>query len=804
MPETGSFCDSFSFLSAPHFCVLRVVSQSVRPSFCYPSTVLVAIRTPADNERGPRYMEKVFAAIHQAGAAGEDIHVEYGHRAGEVGLFMRFPQELRRLVLGPLAAKYPGCRFAEVRREGERVPCRTWYAHLRLTPELYPILRHSQFEDLLTRSFEDPIDGILKAVQPEEGIEGCVRIVIRPAGQLRRWFAKRAVKRLDGPFFRRHFELGAFCARRITRPWAPVLAWPLGLLARGGDARWARADVTGGRQHEREDDVQAASDKIGGHLFEAWILMAVQADDAKQARDRLRAIAGAFGSFTRSRLATFRMSHVLCGTPRLVRRRGFLLSAEELATMFHPPTSGVQMERLASTAFRELEPPVSLHASEERKGGTTVGRVLYRDDERLAGIAAEDRLRHLHVLGRTGVGKSTLLLNQIRGDVQAGAGLCVIDPHGDLADAVARSIPRRRTNDAVLFDPADDEFSIGFNPLYCQDPKRRDLVADDVLAAFEKTYDLSHAPRLKDTLRNALYVLVEKGKTLLSLLIMLSDESYRERLTAEIEDDVVRLFWHREFASWNDRYRTEALSAIQNKLRPFLMNRKIRSIVGQQGSALTLRQVMNEGRVLIVPLSKGRLGEVNVRLLGSLLVTGIQQAAMTRADMREQERRDFFVYIDELHNFTTASFARMLAEIRKYRVGLIGSHQFLAQLDEETGAALAGNVGSRIVFQTGAEDAEELAPSLEVSRPGDTTGSHKPAQVHGGRTAFDRRHAQQSLHGANSAAGRTVRGPDGGCAAGLGATVRETCGGGRPTGPSRIRDLRRCGGGQQCPWYMLG
>jgi len=334
----------------------------MRLCFCYPSTVLVAIRTPADNERGPRYMEKVFAAIHQAGATGESIHLEYGHRAGEVGLFMRFPQELRRLVLEPLAAKYPGCRFAEVRRERQRVPCRTWYAHLRLTPELYPILRHSQFEDLLTRSFEDPIDGILKAVQPEEGIEGCVRIAIRRARPLRRWFAKRAVKRLDCPFFRRHFELGAFYARRVMRPWAPLLAWPLGLLARGGDARWGRTDVSGGRQHEREDDVQAASDKIGGHLFEASISIALQADDAKLARDRLRAIAGAFGSLTRSRLATFRISRIRRGRCRLSHGRGFLLSAEELATMFHPPTAGVQMERLASTAFKELEPPVIVYA----------------------------------------------------------------------------------------------------------------------------------------------------------------------------------------------------------------------------------------------------------------------------------------------------------------------------------------------------------------------------------------------------------------------------------------------------------
>jgi hypothetical protein len=193
---------------------------------------------------------------------------------------------------------------------------------------------------------------------------------------------------------------------------------------------------------------------------------------------------------------------------------------------------------------------------------------------------------------------------------------------------------------------------------------------------------------------------------------MLSDAAYRERMTARIEDDVVRMFWQQEFSSWNARYRTEALSAIQNKLRPFLMNRKIRAIVGQRDALVEPRRVMDEGKVLIVPLSKGKLGEVNVRLLGSLLVTGIQQAAMTRSDMPETERRDFYLYVDELHNFTTPAFASMLSEIRKYRVGVTGSHQFLDQLDEETAAALAGNVGSRIVFQTGADDAERLARTL--------------------------------------------------------------------------------------------
>ena len=685
----------------------------MRPCFCYPSNVLVAIRTPADNERGPRYMERVFAAIHQAGAGDCAIQFEYGHHSGEVGLFCRFSRDLRRLILEPFAAKYPACRFAEVREPETRRPTvSSRFADLTLTPEVYPILRHSQFEDSLNSNFEDPIDAIFKAVQPGEGIDARVEIAIRPACRGRCRAAKNAVKKLDGPFFRRHFRLAAFYARRVTRPRTRILAWLLGAFARSGERQITHSDTTGSRQHDREDDVQAASDKIGGHLFETHIRLTVSGQDAVAAHERLRALAGAFGSFTRSRLATFRISRMRCGTPPRSGKRGFLLSAEELATLFHPPTAGVQAERLAATPFRELEPPVTIHASGERKGETTVGRVLYRDDERLVGIGAEERLRHLHVLGRTGVGKSTLLLNQIRGDIERGAGVCVIDPHGDLADAVVRSVPRHRTNDVILFDPADDEYAVAYNPLQCSDPARRDLVADDVLAAFEKVYDLSHSPRLKDTLRNALYVLVEKGKTLLNLLLMLSDPAYRQRLTASIDDDVVRLFWQQEFAGWNDRYRTEALSAIQNKLRPFLMNRKIRAIVGQRNALVDPRAVMDEGKVMIVPLSKGKLGEVNVRLLGSLLVTGIQQAAMTRADIPESQRKDFYLHVDELHNFTTPAFASLLSEIRKYRVGLTGSHQFLDQLDADTAAALAGNVGSRIVFQTGADDAERLGRLL--------------------------------------------------------------------------------------------
>jgi type IV secretory pathway TraG/TraD family ATPase VirD4 len=300
----------------------------------------------------------------------------------------------------------------------------------------------------------------------------------------------------------------------------------------------------------------------------------------------------------------------------------------------------------------------------------------------------------------------------VAADIASGHGVGLIDPHGDLAEQVLAAVPPQRTNDVVVFDPGDPTYAVGFNPLACHDVAKRDLVADDVVSAFSRIYDLSQTPRLKDTLRNALYVLVEQGETLVSLLMLLSDEGYRERIVNRAEDELARLFWTREFAGWNERYRTEALSAIQNKVRPFLMNRSIRAIVGQKGRTLDLRKVMDDGKVLVANLSKGRIGEDNANLLGALLVSTLQQAAMSRADVPEEQRRDFFLTVDEFQNYRTGSFASILSEARKYRLCLTVAHQYLKQLDEETSNAVFGNVGSLVSFQVSGDDAEILARSL--------------------------------------------------------------------------------------------
>lgn len=676
-------------------------------------------------------MEKTLAAIHQA--VGDDaatLTLIVSTFGGRVGIGIEVGQAVEQTVVGALLANYPNCAVAKVdehRTDASDIEC--FWADLTLVPDLFPILRHAQFEDLLNRNFADPINGLLRAVRPDEQVQCRIEITVRPTTGKRSRFANKAVQRLEREFFRRHPELATYYARRIIRPRSGIGPRMLGLLAaRSSRPSRSSLETSASRQHDREEDLQAAAEKVGGHLFDANIRLIVQTPAGAEdvVPDRMRQMAGAFGAFTKSRLATFRMSPMRKGIPPPVRR-WFLLSHEELATLWHPPTSTVAAERMATTEFTELEAPTECYSGEE-SGAVVVGRVRFRDDRRLVGLALEDRRRHLYIVGKTGMGKTTLLQNQIIADMRAGRGLCLVDPHGDLAESIVRAVPRPRTNDVILFDAGDRDFAIGFNPLACPDPTRIDQVTSGVVSAFKKLHD-SWGPRLEDTLRNAVFATVEQRGTMMSLMRLLGERPYREQVVSRIQDDVVRAFWQYEFAAWSDNYRTEAVAAIQNKIRPFLTNTNIRAIVSQPGRSLDLRQVMDDGRVLIVNLSKGRLGEDNATLLGAFLVTSIQQAAMTRANISEETRRDFFLYVDEFQNFTTGSFASVLSEARKYRLSLIAAHQYLSQLNTETANAIWGNVGSIIAFQVGSDDAEHLAQQLSKHsgqiRPQDFTSLPK-------------------------------------------------------------------------------
>jgi CxxC-x17-CxxC domain-containing protein len=337
-------------------------------------------------------------------------------------------------------------------------------------------------------------------------------------------------------------------------------------------------------------------------------------------------------------------------------------------------------------------------------------QTTFRNQFKRFGIKTDDRRRHMYLIGKTGMGKSTIQENMIVGDIRAGRGIAVVDPHGDLAEKIIEYIPSERINDVVYFNPADMDYPIAFNVLEQVEPHLRHLVASGLLGVFQKLWADSWGPRLEYILRNAILAILDfPGSTILGVVRMLSDKAYRKRVVANIKDPVVKAFWEREFASYADKFASEAVSPIQNKVGQFLSSSLMRNIIGQAKSTIDIRAIMDEGKILIMNLSKGRIGEDNSALLGAMMITKIQLAAMSRVDILEKDRKDFYLYIDEFQNFSTDSFANILSEARKYRLSLILAHQYIEQLSEKVKPAVFGNVGTMVSFRVGATDAEELA-----------------------------------------------------------------------------------------------
>ncbi len=342
----------------------------------------------------------------------------------------------------------------------------------------------------------------------------------------------------------------------------------------------------------------------------------------------------------------------------------------------------------------------------------------FRGSDRIFGIKKKDRRQHFYVVGKTGTGKSELLKNIILQDINNGEGVGVVDPHGELAEDIVRKIPGSRINDVIYFNPADAEYPIGFNVLEVPDAKYKHLVVSDLMAIFTKIWANVWSARMEYILQNCILALLDTpGTTLLGIPRILVDKNYRERIVRNIKDPVVRSFWVHEYETWREQFRNEAIVPIQNKVGQFLNTPFIRNIVGQPKSTLNVQDIMNAGKILIVNVSKGRLGEDNAALLGAMVVTKLQLASMERVRILEEERKDFYLYIDEFQNFATDSFASILSEARKYRLNLIVAHQYIGQLVTETSTkvrdAIFGNVGTMVVFRVGAADAEALEPEFE-------------------------------------------------------------------------------------------
>ncbi len=344
---------------------------------------------------------------------------------------------------------------------------------------------------------------------------------------------------------------------------------------------------------------------------------------------------------------------------------------------------------------------------------TVFAETTYRNQSRKFGIKTDDRRRHMYLIGKTGMGKSTIQENMIIEDIRAGRGVAVVDPHGDLAEKVIKFIPEHRINDVIYFNPADQEYPIAFNIVEHVDPSVRHLVASGLIGVFQKLWAESWGPRLEYILRNAILAVLDyPDSTLLSVVRMLSDKKFRKKIVDNIQNPVIKAFWVTEFSGYNDKFASEAVAPIQNKVGQFLSTTLIRNIVGQTTSSIDMRKIMDEEKILILNLSKGRIGEDNSALLGSMIITKIQLAAMSRVNIPEEERKDFFLYVDEFQNFATDSFANILSEARKYRLSLVLAHQYIEQLPETVRNAVFGNVGTLITFRVGAVDAEALAPEF--------------------------------------------------------------------------------------------
>ena len=334
----------------------------------------------------------------------------------------------------------------------------------------------------------------------------------------------------------------------------------------------------------------------------------------------------------------------------------------------------------------------------------------YRDIQKRFGIKEKNRRGHMYIIGKTGTGKSTLIKNMAISDIRGGNGLALIDPHGDMAENTLDFIPKRRIKDVIYLNPRDLDYPIAFNPLEKVTKDFHHLVASGIIATFKKIWSEFWGPRLEHILRHSLLSLLEyPNSTLLDLPKLLTDKDFRKNVLTYLTHPQVREFWFSEFDKYSAWLRSEAISPILNKIGQFLISIPLRNIVGQKENTFDLRKVMDERKILIVNLAKGKIGEDNCALLGAMIVSKIQLAALSRSDLPENKRKPFYLYVDEIHNFLTLSFADILSEARKYGLNLILAHQYIDQLDEKIRAAIFGNIGSFISFRVGAEDAKYLA-----------------------------------------------------------------------------------------------
>lgn len=467
--------------------------------------------------------------------------------------------------------------------------------------------------------------------------------------------------------------------------------------------------------------------KAASSGFAVSVRIAVNAETKERSAHYLYEIGNSFSSFNHPSGNGLVIRKVLPWEKKrflaelVERKKGFMtnmhvFNVQEIATLFHFPTlklatiPNITWHKTILSQAPENLPVAESMTDEEKKDVNFFAKTEYKNKQTVFGIKRLDRRRHVYVIGKSGTGKSTFIANMAISDLRNGEGFCVVDPHGDLCEHILRYVPSHRVNDIIYMDPSDNERSFAINPLEVTDDAQKELVASGIVAIFKKLYGESWGPRLEYILRNTIVSVIEMpNPTLLMVPEMLGNPTFRAKVIERLKDPVLRSFWLNEFEKMTDKLRVEAISPIQNKVGQFTSSARIRSIIGHPKSSIDIEKAMNEGKVLILNLSQGYLGEDNAALLGAMIITKIQLAAMNRISIPEEQRRDFFLYVDEFQNFATSSFIKILSEARKFRLCLILANQYIDQVPEDIRSAIFGNAGTLMTFLVGATDASYMS-----------------------------------------------------------------------------------------------
>ncbi len=639
---------------------------------------------------------------------GEHFTLEIIAKDGLVGFYVSVPSKLASLLEKQITAQYPDAVIEEVEspnifpKEGQVAA-----AQLKLKKEsAYPILTYQNFENEALNALTNALSKLNEA---SEG--AAIQVLIRPVGDS---WQKR------GRAMTSSMQQGK-SKGSITEG---VIKGLGEIVSISTDKKDDQRDEAKRLTPAEEKIIEAIGHKSTKAGFEVLVRTVVASATKEEAQIHLNNILSSFNQYSSTQLNRFvldKLSEHKIISQYIFRLfsfgRPFVLNTEEVATLWHLPNAHLDTPSIRWLRAKRFPPPDNLP-----KEGVILGKAVYRGQENVVRIKDNDRRKHIYSIGKTGTGKTTWMQNMALQDILAGKGVCVIDPHGDMIDWILERIPKERIDDVIHFYPPDTDRPLGLNMLDAKTPAQKDMAVAELISIFYKLFDPTGAgqmigPMFEHYMRNAMLALLaddESGATLVEIPRMFTDKKFRDYKLSKVTDPAVRQFWIQEYAqSQRGQQSADMLSYVISKIGRFLSNEMMRNIIGQKNSSFDLRQVMDNKKILLVNLAKGLTGEINSNLLGFILVSKIQMAVLSRADIPEDQRQDFYLYIDEFQNVTTSSIATILSEARKYRLNLTMAHQFIAQLEENIKDAVLGNVGTMVSFRIGAPDTEIIGPEFQ-------------------------------------------------------------------------------------------